>query len=344
MSEKSNFIRIAMDEVGYLEKSRAAYNQNPDIIYDKYAGAGKDNITKYAEEMDNLNVYNTPKQGYSWCKVFVDWCLVQAVGETRATELLTTWTAGCTPAWESFAENGCIVDEPQEGDLIFFKNLAHIGIVEQVDNERVYTIEGNTSNSATLVTNGGEVARKSYKKDSSYIYGYVRLNFMTDIRDWDIYYWLYEDLRKHIGYDFYALIRHYDEFGCKEGRTASYIFDPKFYLEKYPDLQAAFGNDYAAAYMHFLEFGIPEGRQGSVIFDLQFYRNNNVDLQGMTNIELVNHFLTYGIHEFRGTSNEFNVNVYRNNNIDLQVALNTNCKEYFKHYLMFGRYEGRICN
>lgn len=67
MSEINKLLEIFNAEVGYLEKSKAAYDENPAILYDKTAGAGKDNFTKYAKEMDELNVYNGPKQGYAWC-------------------------------------------------------------------------------------------------------------------------------------------------------------------------------------------------------------------------------------------------------------------------------------
>lgn len=56
---------------------------------------------------------------------------------------------------------------PQPGDVIIFgaKGDQHTGIVEKVENGKVYTVEGNTSNS---------VGRRSYSLKSNYIYGYVR--------------------------------------------------------------------------------------------------------------------------------------------------------------------------
>ena len=174
MSERDNVINVAADEVGYLEKSWAAYNENPDIIYDKTAGAGNDNVTKYAKEMDELEVYNGPKQGYAWCKVFVDWLFVQALGLDRAAELLIGWTAGVTQAYNWFLNNGQISNTPEVGDLIIFGNCDHIGIVTDYDESRVYTIEGNTSGATGLVANGGGVAEKSYSRYSSYIKCYAR--------------------------------------------------------------------------------------------------------------------------------------------------------------------------
>ena len=174
MSEITKVLDIATAELGYIEKSKAAYRQDPTVLYDKTKGAGSDNYTKYAKEMDDLHVYNGIKQGYAWCNVFVDWCFMQSLGKDRAQQLLIGWSAGCTQDWNWLKAKGLIVTSPQKGDLIFFKNLAHIGIVEKVENGKVYTIEGNTSNKAELIVNGGEVARKEYALNSSAIYGYAR--------------------------------------------------------------------------------------------------------------------------------------------------------------------------
>ena len=180
MSEISKILDIAKAEVGYLEKSRAAYNANPEVIYDKTAGAGSDNITKFAKEMDELQVYNGPKQGYAWCKVFVDWCFVQSVGLSRARELLIGWTAGVTQEYNWYKANGMVYSTPQVGDLIIFGDCDHIGIVENFDSSKVYTIEGNTSGSSGLVANGGGVAKKSYSRNSSYIKCYCRPNYKCE--------------------------------------------------------------------------------------------------------------------------------------------------------------------
>ncbi len=168
MSEIKKILDIANAEVGYLEK---ASNNNLD---DKIANAGDKNYTKYAEEMDALNLYNGKKQGYAWCNIFIDWCFYKALGLERASELLIGWSAGCTQDYNWFKSKGQIVSEPKKGDLVFFGDISHIGIIENVDNTKIYTIEGNTSDKAELIVNGGQVAKKSYLKTSKYIYGYAR--------------------------------------------------------------------------------------------------------------------------------------------------------------------------
>lgn len=177
MSEIDEILDIANAEVGYLEKSKQAYINDPTILYDKTAGVGNDNYTKYAKEMDELNVYNGIKQGYAWCNVFIDWIFMQSVGLQRASELLIGWSAGCTQDWIWLKNAGRVVDNAQRGDLIFFKNLCHIGIVEKVENNKIYTIEGNTSDKAELIINGGQVAKKVYDINSDVIYGFARPNY-----------------------------------------------------------------------------------------------------------------------------------------------------------------------
>ena len=68
-----NLIKIAKDEVGYLEK---ASNNNLDS---KTANVGSNNYTKYARDLDAISgFYNGKKQGYAWCAVWVSWCFVKA--------------------------------------------------------------------------------------------------------------------------------------------------------------------------------------------------------------------------------------------------------------------------
>lgn len=168
MKELEKILQIANAEVGYLEK---ASNNNLD---DKTANVGDKNYTKYARDMDSLNVYNGPKQGYAWCNVFIDWCFVQALGVDRAREILIGFSAGCTQDYNWFKAKGQIVMDPQKGDLVFFGNTSHIGIIEEAKEGRIYTIEGNTSNAAELIVNGGTVAKKSYAINSAYIHSFAR--------------------------------------------------------------------------------------------------------------------------------------------------------------------------
>lgn len=172
MNTMDKVIKVASDEVGYLEKSKIAYQKNPDIIYEKTAGAGNDNITKYGYDMNKI--YPATMDKFSlWCDAFVDWCFYKAYGVATAKSLLNGGFDDYTVAsCKMYEKHNALDNKPKIGDQIFFtKNgkssgCYHTGIVYNVDSEYFYTIEGNTSNANTVVRNGGGVAKKKYKISS----------------------------------------------------------------------------------------------------------------------------------------------------------------------------------
>ena len=170
-------LAVAEAEVGYLEKSAAAYKKNPQVLYEKTAGAGSDNYTKYGREMHDIYpaVMDFPA---AWCDCFVDWCFYQAYGVATAKSLLAGNFDDYTVASAQMYKNkGAYYKTPKVGDQIFFNNgtrICHTGIVYKVDAQKVYTIEGNTSGGSTLVANGGGVAKKSYALNYARIDGYGR--------------------------------------------------------------------------------------------------------------------------------------------------------------------------
>ena len=72
------------------------------------------------------------------------------------------------------------------------------------------------------------------------------------------------------------LYNHYIEFGIKEGRKSSPLFDPIFYINTNQDLKNAFGNNYEKARNHFFNYGISEGRIASEDFNV---KNIEKDIQ-----------------------------------------------------------------
>lgn len=169
MNTVDKVLKIAFDEVGYLEKSKTAYQKNPDIIYEKTAGAGSDNITKYGKEMHDVypSVMDFPAY---WCDAFVDWCFYKAYGVTTAKSLLHgNFDDYTVNSCRMYQTKNALFDYPEIGDQVFFtKNgttsgCYHTGIVYDVDSNYFYTIEGNTTNSAIVERNGGCVAKKKYK-------------------------------------------------------------------------------------------------------------------------------------------------------------------------------------
>lgn len=161
-------LKIAADEVGYLEKSAIAYKKNPDVLEQKTAGAGSDNYTKYGRDMHNVYpaVMDFPA---AWCDAFVDWCFYMAYGKANAKSLLGGNFDDYTVNSATLYKNKNALDTtPTIGSQVFFtKNgqisgCYHTGLVYDVDKTYFYTIEGNTSGASGVISNGGGVAKKKY--------------------------------------------------------------------------------------------------------------------------------------------------------------------------------------
>ncbi len=143
-------LQIAQSEVGYHEQG--------------------DNFTKFAEELDRIRYFNTPKQNLAWCATFVCWCFVQAYGAEAARRVLfqpdrDNCAAACSYAANYFKQRGRFGLSPKIGAQIFFGENArdHTGLVYSYDAARVYTIEGNSDD---------QVARRSYDLTNPWIAGY----------------------------------------------------------------------------------------------------------------------------------------------------------------------------
>ena len=167
---------------GYTEK-----NSNSDLAGRDYDNpgdynehAGSNNYTVFADlykEKTGINV-----QGQPWCDTFVDTIFIHLYGVDNARQLLGGFSA-YTPTSANYFKNmgRWHTSNPQEGDVIFFKNsvrIYHTGYVYKVDSTYVYTTEGNTSTTDnTVEENGGCVAKKKYLRSNSKIAGYGRLDY-----------------------------------------------------------------------------------------------------------------------------------------------------------------------
>ena len=163
-------VDIALGEVGYREK---ASNY---MLDDKYANAGDANYTKYARDLDSINwFYNGKKQGFAYCDMFNDWVFGKAFGFELARQMLYqpyySAGAGCSFSMDYYKANGAFSKIPQVGSQIFFGsygNVGHTGIVVDVIGDKVYTVEGNTSNG---------VYKIEYNVHDDRILGYGRPNY-----------------------------------------------------------------------------------------------------------------------------------------------------------------------
>jgi len=107
-----------------------------------------------------------------WCACFVSWCANEC-GYIEAG-VIPKFAACASQGVPWFQEHGLWQDnsyEPRPGDIIFFDwndggqdgQSDHVGIVEKVENGRVYTVEGNS---------GDSVRQNSYPIGYYEIYGY----------------------------------------------------------------------------------------------------------------------------------------------------------------------------
>ncbi len=106
-----------------------------------------------------------------WCADFVSWSFRQTGHPLPGNQRRL---AGVSYMETKMKQEGKFHrGTPQPGDVIFFQNRMasdrgtgrHVGIVEKVENGRVFTIEGNSGNA---------VRRRSYRLDAARITGYGR--------------------------------------------------------------------------------------------------------------------------------------------------------------------------
>lgn len=134
--EKKSVLEIAKSQVGEKEEP---------------AGS---NLTKYGEWF-GLN-------GKPWCGIFVSWCYFMAGMQLPRIGYLKGF-AGVQTAVDYFKEKNWIVDEPEEGDIVFYNwdgvgRFEHTGIFsgwKTKSKARFFAYEGNTS--LTNQSNGGQV-------------------------------------------------------------------------------------------------------------------------------------------------------------------------------------------
>jgi hypothetical protein len=282
-NQRTDIVNIAKSQVGYQEGSSSSQ-----LSGTKYGGK---NYTEYGRWYGMQDM---------WCAMFVSWCANVAgistsiIPKHAYTPSGLSWfqSRGLAYSRKTVANGGYT---PKAGDIIYFKSSRnsnstnHIGIVTGYSNGTVYTIEGNTS-SATISTNGGAVAAKSYSISNTYIVYICKPNYKNSgsssggsgggssgakysgknnwipdsvqsiVFDPTYYSSKYADLKAAFGTDGNKLYQHFLDYGAKEGRQASATFNVRTYLSKNSDLKAAFGDDYKAAIKHFASFGINENR------------------------------------------------------------------------------------
>ncbi len=80
------------------------------------------------------------------------------------------------------------------------------------------------------------------------------------VYDFNYYVNSYSAIRVLYQNDPSGALRHFVEYGMKEGRKACENFDPAVYKANYADVRNAYGNDWKSYYIHFMKAGYAEGR------------------------------------------------------------------------------------
>lgn len=132
MNQRDKIMKIAASQVGYKEYS--GDNNKYGLWY---------------------GMNNNP-----WCAMFVSWCAAQAeipttiIPKMAYVPYIVKWfqTRGRYKARGSYT--------PRKGDIVFFGDCDHVGLVEGVSGNNVITIEGNTSSGGN-VSNGEGVYRRT---------------------------------------------------------------------------------------------------------------------------------------------------------------------------------------
>lgn len=104
-----------------------------------------------------------------WCCCFISWCANECgYIDARVIPMFAACNSQGVPWFQSRGiwQNGNYTPEP--GDIIFFDwdvsgDADHVGIVQKIDNGRVYVLEGNSSDT---------VSQNSYSIASDIIFGY----------------------------------------------------------------------------------------------------------------------------------------------------------------------------
>lgn len=157
-----NIIAVATTQLGYKEGSLSG------------EVAGHNDCTKYGAWY--------PMNYNAWCAMFVSWCADQAGIPTTVIPK----HASCDVGMQWFIDRGRFSYStayggsysPKRGDIVYFGMKAssyfdstHVGIVHKVDSEKIYVLEGNSSD---------KVQEVSYKKSLSYILGYGKPDYSLE--------------------------------------------------------------------------------------------------------------------------------------------------------------------
>lgn len=276
----------------------------------------------------------------------------------RYPDLMTAFGNDESALLQHFIQFG--MSEGRQGnsqfDVYSYKNLYPDLRVAFGDNLKSYYLH--------YISNGKAEGRKATGVNTlqSPITVYNGIDYAA-VYDYNYYLKKYSDLAKIYTNDDIGLLRHFVNYGMREGRQGKKDFDVLSYRNLYPDLRAAFEDDLKSYYMHYINNGRAEGRKAtgvstlqypttiydgvdySAVYDYNYYIKKYSDLARIytgNDVGLLRHFVRYGMSEGRQAKNSFDVMSYRNWNQDLRVAFGKDLRSYYLHYINNGQKENRI--
>lgn len=128
-SEAKQVVKTAKKYVGYCEKKTNSQLEN------FTANAGSGNWNRFAPHAYAATKSSVYVNGVAWCDIFEDDMFIEALGVTRAKELLGGWSAYTPDSEKLLKTTGAVIvkgENAKYGDVIFFKNsvrTCHVGIV-----------------------------------------------------------------------------------------------------------------------------------------------------------------------------------------------------------------------
>jgi CHAP domain len=154
--------RIALEEA---RKSAAGVPGTVQTI--SPSGHGTNNV-KYNTAYYRHEVSDPNGELFAWCVVFIWWVMrkagVPATVFPKVASVFKQENANVRDFFKARHRFMPASSMPKKGDLVIFKS-SHIGIVENVKDNTIFTVEGNASN---------RVRKRHYSRSSSKIDGYCR--------------------------------------------------------------------------------------------------------------------------------------------------------------------------
>lgn len=180
MTDRDRIISYLKSWVGYTEKdTRDKIGVSMDSP-EPFKSNGKNNYTIFAKEYYRQTGIQV--QGEPWCDTYIDSCFIKVFGKEKARQYLGGFSAYTPDSANFFKTRKQWSNTAKVGGLVFFKNskrICHTGMVYGVDDNYIYSVEGNTSNDDKFNANGGCVALKRHLKNSDYIAGYGDIKYMS---------------------------------------------------------------------------------------------------------------------------------------------------------------------